>query len=143
MANEEKKKKRRTKRARQDWDPHWTLKTVYTLGGTLLSALKIASGAALTVVLILLVCGVVFVGTLGDYLQNDILTEASDWSIDDYDLEKTSFLYYVDSDGNIQQLQQIPAAQQYQRGAAAQVVDAAGQQLQQQGLPCRQCKAAQ
>ncbi len=104
MANE---KKRRNKKVRQDWNPHWTLKTVYTLGGTALSLLKIALGAALTVVLILLVCGVVFVGTLGDYLQNDILTEASDWSIDDYDLEKTSFLYYVDSGGNIQQLQQI------------------------------------
>ena len=98
MENEE-KKRRRNKKLRQEWNPHWTLKTVYTVGSTLLSVLKIAVGAALTVVLILLICGVVFVGTLGDYLQNDILTEASDWSIDDYDLEKTSFLYYVDSDG--------------------------------------------
>ena len=106
MENEE-KKRRRNKKLRQEWNPHWMLKTVYTVGSTLLSVLKIAIGGALTVVLILLICGVVFVGTLGDYLQNDILTEASDWSIDDYDLEKTSFLYYVDSDGNIQQLQQI------------------------------------
>ena len=106
MANEE-KKKRRTKKERQEWNPHWTLKTLYTLGSVALSALKIAIGGCLTVVLILLICGVVFVGTLGDYLQNDILNDASNWSIDDYDLEKTSFLYYVDSDGNIQQLQQI------------------------------------
>ena len=106
MANED-KKKRRVKKARQEWNPHWTLKTLYTLGSVALSALKIAIGAMVTVALILLICGVVFVGTLGDYLQNDILTEASNWSIDDYDLEKTSFLYYVDSDGNIQQLQQI------------------------------------
>ena len=106
MANDEKKPRRR-KKARQEWDPHWSIKTLYTLGSTALSALKIAVGACLTVILILLICGVVFVGTLGDYLQEDILTEASDWSIDDYDLEKTSFLYYVDGSGKIQQLQQI------------------------------------
>ena len=106
MANENSKKKRR-KKLRQEWNPHWSLKTLYTLGSTALSVVKIAIGAALTVALILLICGVVFVGTLGDYLQNDILKEASDWSIDDYDLEKTSFLYYVDSNGDIQQLQQI------------------------------------
>ena len=106
MANENPKKKRR-KKLRQEWNPHWSLKTLYTLGSTALSVVKIAIGAALTVALILLICGVVFVGTLGDYLQNDILKEASDWSIDDYDLEKTSFLYYVDSNGDIQQLQQI------------------------------------
>ena len=80
MENEE-KKRRRNKKLRQEWNPHWTLKTVYTVGATLLSVLKIAIGGALTVVLILLICGVVFVGTLGDYLQNDILTEASDWSL--------------------------------------------------------------
>ena len=106
MANEE-PKRRRFKKSRQEWNPHWTLKTLYTLASAMLSALKIAFGACLTVTLILLICGVVFVGTLGDYLQNDILTEASNFSIDDYDLEKTSFLYYVDRDGNIQQLQQI------------------------------------
>ena len=106
MANDD-NKKRRVKKVRQEWNPHWTLKTLYTLGSVALSVLKIAIGAMVTVMLILLICGVVFVGTLGDYLQNDILTEASNWSIDDYDLEKTSFLYYVDSDGNIQQLQQI------------------------------------
>ena len=105
MANENSKKRR--KKLRQEWNPHWSLKTLYTLGSTALSVVKLAIGAALTVALILLICGVVFVGTLGDYLQNDILKEASDWSIDDYDLEKTSFLYYVDSNGDIQQLQQI------------------------------------
>ncbi len=106
MENEE-KKRRRPRKERQEWNPHWSIKTLYTAFSVAWSALKIAIGACLTVVLILLICGVVFIGTLGDYLQDDILTQASDWSIDDYDLEKTSFLYYVDSDGNIQQLQQI------------------------------------
>ena len=106
MENEE-NRRRRKRKLRQDWNPHWLLKLLYTVGSVALSLFKIAVGAGVTVVLILLICGVVFVGTLGDYLQDDILTEAASWSIDDYDLEKTSFLYYVDNDGNIQQLQQI------------------------------------
>ncbi|MBQ3504899.1 MAG: transglycosylase domain-containing protein [Oscillospiraceae bacterium] len=105
MANEN--KKRRTKKPRQEWNPHWLLKVIYALWTMVLSVFKIAIGAALTVVLIALVCGVIFVGTLGDYLQEDILTEAADWSIGDYDIEETSFAYYVDGDGKIQLLQQI------------------------------------
>lgn len=104
---EEKNKKRRQKKLRQEWNPHWLLKVLYMLVSTAFSALKIAIGAGVTVALILLICGMVFVGTLGDYLQDDIMADAANWSIDDYDLEKTSFLYYVDNSGNIQQLQQI------------------------------------
>ena len=100
-------KRRKNKKPRQEWKPHWSLKVLYVLGSTAWSLFKIALGAAATVVLIALVCAVVFVGTLGDYLQEDILTEAANWSMDDYDLEETSFIYYVDNAGNIQQLQQI------------------------------------
>ena len=100
-------KRRRTKKPRQEWNPHWSLKLLYTLWTTAFSVFKIAIGAAVTVVLIVLVCGIVFAGTLGDYLQNDILPEAADWSLDDYILEETSFLYYVDNNGDIQLLQQI------------------------------------
>lgn len=92
---------------RQDWTPHWAVKSVFSILSVLFSLFKIALGAVLTVSLIIVICGVVFVGTLGDYLQDDILVKAAAWSIDDYDMEKTSFLYYVDKDGNIQQLQQI------------------------------------
>ena len=100
MANEN-NKRRRMKKPRQEWNPHWLLKLLYTLVSVALSVLKIAIGAAATVLMILIVCGVVFVGTLGDYLQEDILTEADNWSMDDYDLERTSFIYYVDGGGNI------------------------------------------
>ena len=58
MANE-KNKRRRPKKLRQEWNPHWLLKLLYTVGSVALSLLKIAIGAAATVVLILLVCGVV------------------------------------------------------------------------------------
>ena len=106
MANEE-FFKRRNKKPRQEWDPHWLVKLVYMVFSVALSVVKIAIGAAATVLLIVLICGTVFIATLGDYLQEDILTEAADWSLDDYVLEETSFIYYVDSNGDIQQLQQI------------------------------------
>ncbi|MGN0977108.1 MAG: transglycosylase domain-containing protein [Faecousia sp.] len=99
--------KRRNKKPRQEWDPHWLVKLLYMVLSVALSVVKIAIGAAATVVLIVLICGTVFIATLGDYLQEDILTEAADWSLDDYVLEETSFIYYVDSNGDIQQLQQI------------------------------------
>ena len=99
--------KRRRKKPRQEWDPHWLIKLLYTAFSAAMSLVKIAIGAAATVMLILLICGAVFVGTLGDYLQDDILKEAGNWSMEDYDLERTSFIYYVDNNGDIQQLQQI------------------------------------
>ena len=103
----EEKKKRRNRKPRQEWDPHWLLKLGYTAFSAGWSLAKIAIGAAATVLLIVLICGTVFVGILGNYLQDDILTEAADWSLEDYDLERTSFIYYVDNNGDIQQLQQI------------------------------------
>lgn len=103
----EKNSRRRSRKPRQEWNPHWLLKLAYLAVSLVFSVVKVAIGAAATVLLIVLICGAVFVGTLGDYLQEDILTEAADWSLDDYVLEETSFIYYVDSNGDIQQLQQI------------------------------------
>ena len=79
MANQNQNNRRR-KRIRQEWNPHWSVKLGYTLCSVLLSAAKIALGAAATVFLICLVSGVVFVGALAEYLQNDILKEAQNWS---------------------------------------------------------------
>lgn len=108
MANDNRNKKRRKmKKIRQEWNPHWIIKLVYTIGSVSFSAAKIAVGAAATVALICAISGVVFMGALAEYLQNDILKEASNWSYEDYDVEKTSYVHYVDSDGNIQLLQQI------------------------------------
>ena len=102
----EDKKNRRPRKVRQEWDPHWLLKLCYTAFSVAMSLVKIAIGAAATVLLIVLICGTVFVGILGNYLQDDILTEAANWSLEDYDLERTSFIYYVDGNGDIQQLHQ-------------------------------------
>ena len=98
--------RRRRNKPRQEWNPHWTLKLLYGIWSAAMGLVKIALGALATVVLICLICVFVFVGILGDYLQSDILPEAA-IDLSDYELDQTSFIYYVDSDGNIQQLQQI------------------------------------
>ena len=97
---------RKKGKQRQDWNPHWSLKLLYGLWSTALAIVKIALGAAATVLLICVVCGFVFVGILGNYLQEDILPQAY-YNMENANLEQTSFVYYVDDDGNIQLLQQI------------------------------------
>ena len=96
----------RKKKPRQEWKPHWTLKLLYGLWSACIAAVKVALGAAATVLLIAIVCGFVFVGILGGYLQDDILPD-SGFNLENYDLEQTSFVYYVDNSGDIQVLQQV------------------------------------
>ena len=48
MANEN-QKRRRMKKLRQEWNPHWLLKIAYMVCSVALSLLKIAIGAAATV----------------------------------------------------------------------------------------------
>ena len=96
----------RKNKPRQEWNPHWLLKILYGLWATAVAAVKIALGAAATVLMICLVCLFVFVGILGNYLQDDILPEAH-YSLDNVALDQTSNVFYVDAGGNIQLLQQI------------------------------------
>ena len=105
--SKENNKRKRAKKVRQEWKPHWILKLLYAAWTAALSVLKIALGAVATVLMIVVVCGLVFVGILGDYLQNDILVESQDYEMTITDLDQTSFVYAVDSDGNIQLLQRI------------------------------------
>lgn len=105
MANERKKRK---DQLRQDWDPNKFIKTLSKIWMVVFTAAKVVFGALVTVLLIGIVCGFVFAGTLGDYLQEDILP-AADSDIDGYDMELNSYIYYVDADGQIQPLQQIYA----------------------------------
>jgi len=99
--------RRRPKKPRQNWNPHWIIKILYGLWMAAFSAVKIAIGAVVTVLLIVLVCGFVFVGILGDYLEEDVLPESANYEFNIADQEKTSYAYYVDGNGEIQLLQQI------------------------------------
>ncbi len=103
----EKTPRRRVKKPRQSWDPHWIVKLLYSIWMAAFGVLKIALGAAVTVVLIVLVCGFVFVGVLGDYLEEDVLPDAADYEFNIADQEQTSRVFYVDKNGDIQLLQQL------------------------------------
>jgi len=69
-------KKKRVKKPRQEWKPNWFLRLVYRAWLLVFTAAKVAIGAAATVLLIGVVCGFVFVGVLGDFLQDDVLPNA-------------------------------------------------------------------
>ena len=99
-------RKRRKSKPRQEWNPHWIIKLLYAIWSACFAVFKIAVGAVATVLLICIVCAFVFVGILGDYLQEDILPEAT-FNLENYDLDQTSFVYYVDDSGDIQILQQV------------------------------------
>ena len=101
-----KKKANKQKPLRQDWKPNLFLRFLYAAWRVAFGAFKIAVGAAGTVLIAVVICAFVFAGVLGDYLQDDILPMA-DIDIDNYELEQNSYLYYVDSNGNIQKYQDI------------------------------------
>ena len=103
-----KEKKKNVKPIRQDWKPHWSLSLLYKIWMAVFAAFKVAAGAAVTVLLIGVVCAFVFVGILGDYLQEDILPLAG-MDIGDVELEQNSTMYSVDESGDIQILQKLYA----------------------------------
>ena len=102
--------KNRKKEPRQDWKPHWTITLLHQIWMVVFTAFKIAVGAAATVVMILVICGFVFAGILGDYLQDDILPDAAvEGIMEGYDHEQNSSMYYIDENGDIQIYQNIYA----------------------------------
>lgn len=93
---------------RQQWKPHWFFRLLYKIWQLAFTAAKIALGAAATALMIVVVCMFVFVGILGDYLQEDILPNATMENIlTDYEHEQNSYMYYVDNNGEIQLYQNI------------------------------------
>ena len=98
--------KKRRKITRQDWKPNALMRGLYGIWMVLFSLLKVAVGAAATVAIIIVVCGFVLAGALGDYLQDDIMPNIS-LELDGVDIDQTSFIYYLDSNGDIQLQQQI------------------------------------
>ena len=102
------KKERKKKPERQSWKPHWMPDAVYKIWLAAFAIIKIALGAVATVLLIAVVCGFVFLGILGAYLEDDIIPDA-EMLKENYNMDQTSYIHYVDKDGNIQVLQQIYA----------------------------------
>lgn len=102
----EEKTNRNKRPPRQEWKPNLMIRILYRIWRVAFSVLKIAAGAIATVALIGIVCGFVFVNILGEYLEEDVMSVAA-VNLEDLELDKTSFIYYLDSEGQIQILQQI------------------------------------
>ena len=101
-------KKENKKAVPQQWDPPAAAKVLYRIWRALFAVIKVAAGAVATVLLIVLVSGFVFAGMLGDFLQDDILPEAS-LDLSDLSLDLNSTIYYVDENKQIQVQQEIDA----------------------------------
>lgn len=106
MSEKNERTKRRKKPERQHWEPGLLLRILQCAWMTVFTAAKVALGAAATVLFVCIICGFVFVGILGNYLQEDIIPYA-EMNLDNYDLDQTSFIYYQDTDGSIKELQEI------------------------------------
>ena len=94
-------KKQPKKRIPQDWNPPAAVKVLYRIWRGVFAVAKVAAGAVATVLLIVLVSGFVFAGMLGDFLQDDILPEAS-LDLSDLSLDLNSTIYYIDENKQIQ-----------------------------------------
>ena len=99
-----KNKKKRPER--QEWKLPAPLQLLRAVLGAGLAAVKIAVGGIVTVLLILVVCCIVLVGAAGDYLEQDVIPNASFYE-EDYSLDQTSFIYYLDAKGQIQEYEKI------------------------------------
>ena len=106
MANENFEPRRKV--TRQSWKLTGLPAFLHGLWMVIFSIIKVVLGAVATVVVIGGVCVLVFVGTLGDYLQEDIIPN-SGVSLEGFDLKQNSMVYYVNSSGNIETLQKLYA----------------------------------
>jgi len=97
---------RKQKAPRQNWEPHWLLKLLRGAAVAALALVKAAIGGIATVLLVAVVCAFVLIGAAGDYLQEDVVPNVT-FDLDNYDLDQTSFIYFVGNDGQIEQMQKI------------------------------------
>ena len=96
MENERNERVRKV--VRQSWKPARSLLILRGVWNAVYTGIKIALAALATVLLILVVCMLAFVGILADYLENDILPN-SEVVMDDFDQSGNSVMYYVDANG--------------------------------------------
>ncbi len=99
---------------------HWSLETVLRVWKTAFAVLQVLFGAFVTVLLICIVCGFVFMGIMGDYLEKDILPHAS-VVLDEYDMDAPSYVYYVDSKGEIVELQELYASTDWKKATYEEI----------------------
>ena len=97
---------RRKKPDRQEWKIPALLQILRGVLGAALSVAKIAVGGIVTLLLIVVVCCIVVVGAAGDYLEQEVIPGIT-FDAEDFSLDQTSFIYYVDANGEIQEYEKI------------------------------------
>ena len=94
---------------KQEWKPSNLLRVLYKIWRGVFATFKVLAGAAITVFLIVAICGFVFATILGDYLEDDILPQAN-LNLSDLALDLNSTVFYIDSEGKIQIQQKIDSS---------------------------------
>ena len=102
------KQNKSKKPQRQSWNPHWTLELLLRIWKIVFGVSKIALGAVATVLIIFGICLGVLAGSLGDYLEDEVLPYVGT-DTDNYALDLNSYVYYVDRSGDIEKLQNLYA----------------------------------
>ena len=106
MAQEQNGKVRKV--TRQSWKPGTGLQVLHGSWIAVYSVIKIVLAALATVLAITAICLFAFVGILADYLETDVLPN-SELVMEDFDQTGNSYMYYIDSKGDIQILQRLHA----------------------------------
>ena len=108
---------------RQEWTPDYRLRMLHKTWMVLFATGKVVLGALATVLLIGVVCAFVLVGVLADYLETDILPTAS-LVLEDYMLDSPSYVYNVNSDGEIEVLQELYASTDWKKAEYEEIPQA-------------------
>ncbi|MBQ2383497.1 MAG: transglycosylase domain-containing protein, partial [Oscillospiraceae bacterium] len=113
---------RKKKTERQEWKPHAAIQVLRGLLEAALSVVKIAAGGIVTVLLVLVICCIVVVGAAGDYLEQDVIPGIT-FDAEDFSLDQTSFIYYVDKNGEIQEYDKINTSTDRQWATLKEIPD--------------------
>ena len=118
-----KNKKRKSNQFLSKLKKNPAFQTIARIWTPVYAGLKIAIGAISTVLLICIVCGFVFAGILGDYLESDILPNAA-VVLDDYEMDSPSYVYCVNANGQIELLQELYASTDWKKATYEEIPQA-------------------
>ena len=107
----------------QDKKAESTLATVLKVLRGFYIALKVAFGAFITVALIFVVCVFVLMGIMGDYLEDENLLDAT-LVLENYNMDEPSYVYFVNSEGEIEELQKLHASTDWKNAEYEEIPEA-------------------
>ena len=113
---------RKNKPERQDWKPNAIILVLRGALAAAMTVLKLTIGGVVTAALVLIICCIVVAGAAADYLEQDVIPNASMYE-DDFNLDQTSFIYYVDQNGDIQEYEKINTTSDRQGATLDEIPD--------------------